>query len=59
MNKGVIIGIIIAVIAIGVGIGFSISNPDVSEPQEIDSETEREPAHYSVKLEESIGVKVP
>ncbi len=59
MNKGVLIGVIIGVIAITVGIGFSLSSQDVSEPKVVESETEREPKHYSVTIEENLGMKHP
>ena len=59
MNKGVLIGIIIAVIAVSVGIGFSLSGQNISEPQKVESETEREPKHYSVTIEENLGIKHP
>lgn len=59
MNKGILIGIIIAVIAIGVGVGFSLSGDEISEPQEVETEIEREPKHYSVTIEEDLGIKHP
>jgi len=59
VNKGILIGIIIAVIAIVGGISYSMSGQDISEPQEVETETEREPKQYSVTIEENLGMKHP
>ncbi len=61
MNKGIIIGIIIAVaIAIGFGVLMSsdntIQSPETGEIAETEVTT---PKGYSVTLEESVGVVTP
>ena len=63
MNKGIVIGIIIAV-AIAVGFGILMTNDDTIQPTEIEEnpiETEETttPKSYSVQLEESVAVKAP
>ena len=63
MNKGIIIGIIIAVaIAIGFGVLMSSDNTIQSPVDENIAETGEEapiPKDYSVQLEESVGVVTP
>ena len=61
MNKGIVIGIIIAVV-IAVGFGILMTNDDTIQPTEIEEnpiETEETPKSYSVQLEESVGIKAP
>ena len=63
MNKGIIIGIIIAVaIAIGFGVLMSSDNTIQSPVDENIAETGEEvpiPKDYSVQLDESVGVETP
>ncbi|MCH8833971.1 MAG: hypothetical protein IIA81_06775 [Thaumarchaeota archaeon] len=63
MNKGIIIGIIIAVaIAISFGVLMSSDNMIQSPVDENIAETGEEapiPKNYSVQLEESVGVVTP
>jgi len=63
MNKGIIIGIIIAVaIALGFGVLMSSDNTLQSSVDENIAETGEEvpvPKSYSVQLEESVGVESP
>jgi len=57
MNKGIIIGIIIAV-AIAIGFGVLISSDNTIQSAETDEITETEvtePKDYSVTLEESVS----
>ncbi len=61
MNKGIIIGIIIAV-AIAIGFGVLMSNDNTIQSPEIDEIAETEvttPKSFSVTLEESVGVETP
>lgn len=63
MNKGIVIGIIIAV-AIAIGFGVLMTNDDTIQPTEIEensteSEETTTPKSYSVHLEESVSVKAP
>ena len=63
MNKGIIIGIIIAV-AIAIGFGVLMSSDNTIQSSEIDEIAETEevvstPKSYSVQLEESVGVVTP
>ena len=62
MNKGIVIGIIIAVV-IAIGFGILMTNDDTIQPTEIEEtpvETEvATPKSYSVHLEESVSVKAP
>ena len=63
MNKGIVIGIIIAV-AIAIGFGILMTNDDTIQPTEIEenpTETEETttPKSYSVQLEESVGIEAP
>ena len=63
MNKGIIIGIIIAVvIAIGFGVLMSSDITIQSPVDENIAETEEDvpiPKDHSVQLEESVGVETP
>ena len=63
MNKGIIIGIIIAVvIAIGFGVLMSSDITIQSPVDENIAETEEDvpiPKDYSVQLEESVGMETP
>ena len=63
MNKGVIIGIIIAV-AIAIGFGVLVSSDNTAQSNETDeslAETEetQTPKSYSVTLDESLSVEAP
>ena len=63
MNKGIIIGIIIAV-AIAIGFGVLMSSDNTIQSSEIDEIAETEevvstPKSYSVQLEESVDVLHP
>ena len=61
MNKGITIGIIIAV-AIAIGFGVLMSSDNTIQSPEIDEITETEvttPKSYSVTLEESVTVYTP
>lgn len=61
MNKGIVIGIVIAV-AIAISFGMFMTNDDTIQPTEIDeitteAEEVRTPKSYSVTLSESMGIK--
>ena len=62
MNKGIIIGIIIA-IAIAIGFGVLMSGDNTIQSSETDEIVETEevttPKSYSVTLEESVAVSEP
>ena len=61
MNKGIIIGIIIAVV-IAIGFGVLMSNDNTIQSPELDEIAEIEvttPKSYSVTLQESVGVETP
>ncbi len=61
MNKGIMIGIIIAV-AIAIGFGVLMSSDKTIQSPETDEIAETEvttPESYSVTLEESVGVETP
>ena len=63
MNKGIIIGIVIAV-AIAIGFGVLMSSDNTIQSSEIDEIAETEevvstPKSYSVQLEESVDVLHP
>ena len=63
MNKGIVIGIIIAM-AIAIGFGVLMPSDDTIQSTKIDenlavTEEIRTPKNYSVQLEESVDMKTP
>lgn len=57
MNKGIIIGIIVAIIAIGLSVAvLSQSDSENTDVEEIESTEPREPKHYSANLEDGMGI---
>jgi len=58
MNKGIIIGIIIA-IAIGASVVAMSYNGSDENPDVVDSEGGSEPKQFTVNLEEKVGFQEP
>ena len=57
MNKGIIIGVIIAVVVIGLSVVvLSPTDSENTNIEEIDSTEPREPKQYSASLEDGIGI---